>query len=189
MLEFVTAAALVGCLAAVGVPPLLRASAGLRLKSAAFEVASALRLARSWAIRYSDNAAVKFRTGADGTVTFAVYRDGDGDGVLNRDISSGVDPEVIAPRLLAHLGRDVRFGFPPGPPPRDPSDPRRRLDRLDDPIRFNASDLASFDPLGGSTPGSVYVTDSRDRLLCVRVLGTTGRTRIVVYDSKREVWE
>jgi type II secretory pathway pseudopilin PulG len=189
LLECVTGAALAGLLLTIGLPPLLRASGELRLRAATREITSTLRLARSWAIRHSMNAAVKFRTAADGTVTYALYRDGDGDGVLNRDITAGIDPEVMAPRPLANIGRDVRFGFPPGKPPRDPGDPRRRLDRLEDPIRFNNSDLASFDPIGGSTPGSVYLTDGDDRLACVRVLGTTGRVRVVVYDVAREVWE
>jgi type II secretory pathway pseudopilin PulG len=189
LLELVTATTILGFLAALGIPPLLRASGGLRLNAAAREICSSLRLARSWAIRQSTNAAIKFRTGADGRVTYALYRDGDGDGVLNRDIDAGVDPEVAAPRPLAHLGNEIHFGFPPGKPPRDPGDPRRRLDRLDDPIRFNASDLASFDPIGGATPGSVYLTDGRDRLAVVRVTGLTGRARVMVYDPIREVWE
>ena len=120
---------------------------------------------------------------ADGGVEWSLYRDGDGDGVLSQDIESGVDPRVGPARQLAHLGRQVRFGFPPGPPPRDPGDPRRRLDRLDDPIRFNRSDLASFDPLGGATPGSIYLTDGRHQLAAVRVLGVTGRVRVLVYDA------
>lgn len=186
--ELTVAAIVLGILATLGIPPLLRASGALRLRAAASEITGTLRLARSWAIRHSTNAAVKFRTTPRGTVTYALYRDGDGDGVLNRDITSGVDPEVAPPRPLANLGADIRFGFPPGPPPRDPGDPGRRLARLGDPIRFNSSDLASFDPIGGATPGSVYLTDSHDRLACVRVLGTTGRTRVLLYDPVREVW-
>lgn len=188
LLELLTVVTLVGLLVTLGVPPLLRASGALRLRLAANEVVSALHAARSWAVRYSANAAVKFRTTAQGTTTYALYRDGNGDGVLNRDIAAGIDPEVLAPRPLAHLGRDVRFGFPPGSPPPDPGNPGVRLDRLSDPIRFNTSDLASFNPMGGATPGTVYLTDSGERLVCVRVLGTTGRTRVLVYDAKSESW-
>lgn len=186
--EFTITAIVLGILATLGIPPLVRASGALRLRAAASEITTTLRLARSWAIRHSMNAAVKFRTTPDGTVTYALYRDGDGNGVLNRDITRGVDPEVVPPRPLANFGADIRFGFPPGRAPRDPGDPGRRLDRLTDPIRFNASDLASFDPIGGATPGSVYLTDSHDRLACVRVLGSTGRTRVLLYDAEREEW-
>ena len=68
-------------------------------------------------MRHDANVAVKFRTAADGAVTFTLYRDGDGNGVLNRDIDSGVDPQVEPPRRLSNLGRGFGFGFPPGPPP------------------------------------------------------------------------
>jgi hypothetical protein len=82
----------------------------------------------------------------------------------------------------------VRFGFPPGRPPRDPADPRRRLDRLDDPIRFNRSDIASFGPLTGSTPGSVFVTDGARHLAVVRVASATARARILRYEPEGETW-
>ena len=114
--------------------------------------------------------------------------DGDCDGVLTADIDSGIDPAVSPPRQLAHFGSFARFGFPPGPAPRDPGDPGRRLDRLDDPIRFNRSDIASFNHLGGSTPGSLYLTDGRYLLSVVRVFGRTGKVKIMRYDQETEKW-
>ena len=140
-------------LAATGVPPLLDWSSGLRVDLAAGEMLGVMHQARGYAARYNVKVAVKFRTEPGGIVTHALYRDGDGDGVRSADIASGADPEVRPPRRLAYFGRRVRFGFPRGRAPRDPSDPRRRLDRLEDPIRFNRSDLASFGPRGTSTPG------------------------------------
>ena len=112
----------------IGAPPLLRISGDLRLHLAAQELVGALRLARSWAVRHDANVAVKFRTAPDGTVTFTLYRDGNGNGVLNREIDSGVDPQVEPARRLSALGRGVRFGFPPGPPPPDPGSPGQPLD-------------------------------------------------------------
>ena len=188
IVELVVSLAVMGLVLILGAPPLLRTSADLRLHLAAQDLVSVLRLSRSYAIRHSANVAVKFRTGGDGTVTFTLYRDGDGDGVLNRDIDTGVDPQVTPPRRLAHLGRGFGFGFPPGPPPMDPSSPRQPMDRLDDPIRFNQSDLASFDPLGTATPGSLYLTDRRSLLAAVRVTSRTGRIRVLRYDSRARAW-
>ena len=87
------------------------------------------------------------------------------------------------------MGSYAHFGFPPGPAPRDPGNPSSRLDRLDDPIRFNRSDIASFDQLGTSTPGSLYLTDGRALLSVVRLFGRTGKVKILRYDSKTEKWE
>jgi hypothetical protein len=151
-------------------------------------VASALRQARSEAAKRGVKVGLKFRVAADGSVSFTVYRDGDGDGLSTRDIDAGVDPPLAPPRRLEHTGADVRFGFPPGPAPRDPGDPTRRLENLDDPIRFNVSDIASFDPLGTSTPGSAYLTDSRRHLMAVRLFGRTGKVKILAYDPESETW-
>ncbi len=180
---------LLGMLLAIGAPDLLRLSARHRVTSAAAELAATLHLARATAYRLSTNVGVKFRTDAHGRVTFTLYRDGDGDGVLTVDIESGEDPPVGPTRRLNNLGPGVGFGFPPPPAPTDPADPGQRLENLHDPIRFNRSDIASFDSLGASTPGSLYVSDRRSEIAVVRVLGRTGRIRILVYDREREVWE
>lgn len=169
-------------------PPLVHAAAGLQVRLAAAEVGSALRLARAFSIRHAEHVGVKFRTAPDGSVSWALYLDGDFDGVRTDDIDSGVDPLVAPARRLAHFGRRIRFGFPPGTPPRDPSDPRRRLDRLEDPIRFNRSDICSFGPLGGSTPGSIYVTDGAHHLAVARVTNATSRLRVMTYDRVRDRW-
>jgi len=186
LIELLVVLAVCGIGAAIGVPPLLRATARLRLELAAGEVAGALHRARSTAIRHSANVAVRFRV-AGSDVSFALYRDGDGDGVLNRDIDAGVDPEVAPPRRLEHVGGDVRFGLP-SRPVRDPGDPRAWLENPADPVRFNRSDLASFSPLGGSTPGSLYLTDGAEGVAAVRVAGRTGRIRVLRYDFASEAW-
>ena len=169
-------------------PRILAWSSGLEVRLAAWELVSTLRLARSSAIRLGGNVGVKFRTAADGRVSFTLYEDGDGDGVRTPDINSGVDPRVGLPRELRHFGNRVRLGFPRGIQPRDPGNPRRRLGRLWDPVRFNRSDLASFGPLGGSTPGSLYLTDGHHHLIAVRVFGRTGKVKILRYDTHAETW-
>lgn len=177
-----------GLLLTVAVPPLLHWSARLRARAAAGEVAGAMRRARSEAARRGVRVGLKFRTADGGAVSYTLYRDGDGDGLSTRDIDEGVDPALGPARRLAHLGADVRFGFPPGRAPRDPSDPTHRLGNLDDPVRFNLSDIASFDPLGTSTPGSVYLTDGRVHLMAVRLFGRTGKVKILAYDRATETW-
>lgn len=180
---------LLGLLISLVTPDLIRLSARQRVIAAAAELAGTLHLARATAYRLSTNVGVKFRTDTKGQVTFTLYRDGDGDGVLTADIESGEDPPVGPIRRLNHLGPGVGFGFPPPPAPTDPADPGQRLEDLHDPIRFNRSDIASFDSLGASTPGSLYVSDRKSEIAVVRVLGRTGRIRILVYDREREIWE
>lgn len=179
--------AIASILALIAVPPLLRASSMHRMRMAASELASSMRLARAYAVRHSAKVGLRFDPDGEGKVTWTLYRDGDGDGVLSRDVADGTDPVVKTGRLR-RLGAGARFGFPAGPPPRDPGDPSRRLDRLDDPLRFNRSDMASFGPLGTATPGTAYLTDGRE-LVAVRVTHVTGRVRILAYDPEAERWE
>lgn len=170
--------------------PLLRGeSRALEGKLAADELASIFAMARSTALRDNVNVAVRFVVKRRGRVEFALYRDGDGDGVRNADIAKGVDPRISPFHRLRHFGSAVRFGFPPGMRPAAPGDPSRRLSRLDDPIRFNRSDLASFSPLGGATPGSLYFTAGRRELWVVRLLGRTGRVRVLHYDPASRRWK
>lgn len=189
LIEITIVLALIGLASAMTVPDLLRTTARQRVLLGASELAGALQLARHTAVKMSANVGVKFRTAEDGSVTFTLHRDGDGDGVLNADIDSGADPAIGLPRRLTSLGPRVGFGFPPPPAPFDPGDPHRRLTRLDDPIRFNQSDIASFSSLGAATPGTLYVTDHRHELAAVRVFNRTGRVRILVYDRDHERWQ
>jgi len=186
LIELVLVLALIALIAGLTLPLISSGATAIELDLASAEVVSALRLSRATSIRLGVKVGIKFREQEAGVFTFSMYRDGDGDGVRTRDIDSGVDPPIGPPRNLHHLGRRARLGFPLGPAPRDPGNPRRRLPP--DPVRFNRSDLASFSPLGGSTPGSIYLTDGRSRLRAVRVFGRTGKVRILRYDVRSETW-
>ena len=185
--ELAVIVALLGIATAILVPPFLSWTAGVRLDLAANELSGTFRLARAYAIKHNTNVGLKFYPG-ESVVRYGLYRDDDGDGVRTDDIRSGIDPEVMPVRDLIHLGRQVSFGFPAGLNPRDPNDPRRRLGRLHDPVRFNRSDIASFSPLGVSTPGTIYLTDGR-HLLAVRVNNRRGRVRIMRYLRDQDVWD
>jgi len=187
LIEMLTVMAILAILSALTMPAILDLAGGLKLRLAAQRVAGTLRAARSYAVRHNAKVAVKFHTEEDPT-TFALYRDGDRDGVRNTDIADGTDPMVWAKRRLNYLPGDVRIGFPPGRPPREPGDPRRRMKRRDDPVRFNRSDLASFSPTGTATPGSVYLTDARHRLAVVRVNNVSGKVTVLVYDQEKDAW-
>jgi type II secretory pathway pseudopilin PulG len=189
LVELTVVLAIFILLLAMSAPPILRISGELRLRLAAEEVVAAMRLARATAVRHCANVALKFRPRSDGRSTWALYRDGDGDGVLSKDIDKGIDPQIAPPARLEQIGDRVRFGFPPGRPARDPGDPASWLRRGDDPIRFNSSDLASFGPLGTATPGTVYLTDGSGALAAVRVMGRTGKVKVIVYDFDEEVWK
>ena len=187
LVELIVISCLISIAAAITIPWLFQWGLGLQVRMAAQQVAGTFQLARLHAIRHETNVAVKFRTD-DGIVTFGLYRDGDGDGVRNRDIDAGIDPQLLAPRRLDYLNRRVGFGFPAGDAPVEISNHRRRIKRMMDPIRFNTSDLATFDPLGTATPGTVYLSDGLYHLIAVRVSPQSAKTCLWRYDPSIERW-
>jgi prepilin-type N-terminal cleavage/methylation domain-containing protein len=189
LVELLVTLSILALLVLLAAPALTRSASGYSTRLAAQEVQSAMRAARAYAQRHATRVGVKFHVDDEsGSVSWALYRDGDGDGVRTKDIESGIDPLASPFTTLAHFGRRVRFGFPAGEPPRDPSRPHRQITRLDDPIRFNRSDIASFSPLEGSTPGSVYITDGAHHLICVRLQNRSGRARLLIYDRQSREW-
>jgi prepilin-type N-terminal cleavage/methylation domain-containing protein len=186
LLELLVVLAIAFLVLGIGVPKLLRASARLLVSMAAHEVAAALQHTRIRAVRLNAHVALRL-TRRDGRIHWAIYADGDGDGVRTRDIRRGVDPQLRAPLPLRRLGASVRPGFPDGRLPRNPNG-RGRLHRRKDPLRFGRSDLVSFGPLGTCTSGSLYMTDGARWTAAVRVYGTTGKIRVIVYDPETETW-
>jgi hypothetical protein len=144
------------------------------------------RMARMTAIATGREAAVKVQIFSSG-YRLGVYRDGNGDGVRTKEIEKGIDP----PARGSHGWDrgDVRIGILHGVRVPDPSDPTRPLSGIDDPVRFNRSDICSFSPLGECTPGSLYLTDGRSRMAVVRVYNRTGRIRVLYFTAGSRRWE
>ncbi len=159
--------------------------AALAVRSAAAELASAFFRARAYALTRGVAVALKFRKDG-GRWEWALYRDGNGNGVRTAEIASGIDRSLAL--AIGWPRSDVRPGILKGTPVPDPSSPGRRLDRLDDPIRFNNSDICSFSPLGESTPGSVFLWDGRDRMAVLRVFGRTAKIRTLYYLRGEKSW-
>jgi Tfp pilus assembly protein FimT len=154
------------------------------IRSAAAEVGAALYRARMYAITQGVNVGLKYRL-RDGRIEWALYGDGNGNGVRTAEIVSGVDRPIGI--LVIWSRNDVRPAIMTGAVVPDP-DGSGRLTNLDDPIRFNRSDICSFSPLGECTPGSIYLWDGGDRMAVVRVYGRTGKIRTLYYRRGEREW-
>jgi hypothetical protein len=167
-------------------PGLFELSATQSVRSGAGEVRAVLFEARALALSRGRYVGVKFRKNGD-RYEWALYGDGNGNGIRTAEITKGVDPPLgIAIRWSRN---DVLPGILKGSPVPDPGNPGSKLDRLDDPIRFNDSDICSYSPIGESTPGSIYLWDGRDRMAVVRVLGQTGKVRTLYYRRGEKEWK
>src|SRR6185436_2024995 len=144
-------------LSAVAVPQYLAGIDDFRASGAARYVSARFQRARMEAVMRSTPVALQFAQTPDG-YRYAVYLDGNGNGVLTSDIASGVDRQINAAEQLRDRFAGVDFGAVPGLPPIDPGGTAPGTD----PIRLGAGSLASFTPLGSSSSGTVYIRGRRN---------------------------
>ena len=182
--EMLTVIAIVGILAAAAVPSWLSLRRRTAVRAAAAEIRMIFHETRSRAIARAANAGLRF-TRSGSQWQFAVYDDGDDDGVRNDDIASLVDRCVKPPRYL-FLQQLVSIGLLPQEI-RDPDGDRLRP--TDSPIQFGRSSICSFSPMGSSTSGTIYLTDDAGSLYAVRVYGVSAKIRLLRYDGAGKRWE
>ena len=150
LIEVLAVVTLIAILAAAAVPLAHNSVDRSRTAGAASYVASRLMLARFEAVKRSTFVAVQFVQKPDG-YWFRTYADGNGNGVLARDISRGVDPPIGTDERLDRQFPGVTLGICPGVTPVVPGDPFNTAD----PIQIGQSTLMSFSPDGSSTAGTI----------------------------------
>jgi hypothetical protein len=114
-----------------------------------------------------------------------LFVDGDGDGVLQRDIDLGTDPQLAPGEFIDSHARDVSLRINQ---PIVDAGGTSDLSPGDDPLRIGATALLSFSPFGGATAGTLYVAARRGPQMAIRVFGGTGRIRIMTFDAHARQW-
>jgi type II secretory pathway pseudopilin PulG len=183
LIELLVSVALLMIGSAIAIPLAHAALDRARTGAAARYVASLAVTARFEAAKRSANVAVRFLE-ESGDYTIGTYVDGNGNGVLSRDIGGGIDTSIGPGYRLQDHFPDATFGIWPGVTAIDGTEP---LDPAD-PIQLGASTLLSFSPIGSATAGTVYVRGPHLNQFAVRVLGATGRTRVLRYDFADRTW-
>lgn len=116
---------------------------------------------------------------------FQLFADGNGNGVLQRDIDRGLDPPLTPLQWLDDQARDVTLRV--NQPVTDVSG-SATLNAGDDPLRIGNTSLLTFSPLGSATNGTLYVAASRGPQMAIRVFGATGRVRVLMFDAQSRQW-
>lgn len=184
VLELLVALSLAALLCGVGMPALLAARDDVRADGATDLLVSQLHAARLDALRRNAQVAVRFEAEGDDWL-LAVYVDGNANGVLAADITSGADTLLRPRERISQHFPSVQFGFEEGVPDIDGVSSATNPD----PIRFGRSRMASFSPSGTSSSGTVYLHGGGHRQTAVRVLGGTGRIRSLVFNARTGAWE
>ncbi len=146
-------------------------------------VVGQMTLARSQAARHGAAVGIRFEENA-GDFHLSKYIDGDGDGIRTRDIADGVDQPLESVHALSDHYPAVRIGFADSVPPIDGA----LRGSGSDPVRFGPGDILTFGPVGTATSGTVYLAGPGQRQYAVRVLGTTGRLRVMRFDQRSRRW-
>lgn len=184
IIELITVVSIIAIVLLVSIPAFASMRRQMAVRAASAELRSIFHLARSRAIARGRNCGLKFLE-IDGEWKFAIYDDGDRDGVRNDDIKKGVDTLFREPRSVFPHSRIVTIGLL-GIPMKDPDGDKLRIDSS--PVAFNRSAICSFSPIGEATPGTIYLTDQGRNLWAVRVLGVTARVRMLRYDRGTGRW-
>lgn len=181
LIDLLIVLALVVTLASMAVPVAAQAIDTGRARHAAGFVAARLRLARMQAVQRTRFVAAVFQQTGD-RWRFSICEDGNRNGMRTVDILSGADPCIEGPYDIEDMFPGARVDVEAtlaGPEGSAASD---------DPVRFGASNIASFSPAGSCTAGTLYLRSKRGVQFAVRVGGVTGRTRILRYDPGSGNW-
>jgi type II secretory pathway pseudopilin PulG len=183
---FVELLFVIGIAATVGgaaVPQVAGSIEAYRAAGAAHYLSGRMQRARMEAVSRSAEVALRFTVDASG-YSFAMYLDGNRNGVLTRDISRGADPALGAPERLTDNFQSVDFGVLPGLPPVDPGGAPPGVD----PLKLGASNIVAFSPMGTSSTGSVYILGRGGNQYVIRVYGETGKTRVLKFNRSLNQW-
>lgn len=184
VLEMVAVVAIIGLVAMSAMPSFAAYRRHLSLYAEADQMRTILRAARSRAIARNANAGVRFaQKGADWT--FALYDDGDGDGIRSDDIASGVDRCYAAPTVLMpqfHIATIALLPVAITDPDGDKMLPTASA------VQFGKSATCSFSPTGSGTPGTVYITNAAGEIYAIRVYGGSGKVRVLRYAASIKKW-
>jgi type II secretory pathway pseudopilin PulG len=169
LIELLFALGLLLVLAAMTLPQVLAGVDRSRTHAAARYLAGRMALARAQAVARAATVALRFS--ADGpAVVIAEYVDGNRNGVRSSDIASGVDRMLAPPASLAAIFPGVAIAPAPGG---------------GGAVQVGASGIVSFTPAGTATSGTISIKGRQGSQFAVRVLGATGRTRVLRYEVQR----
>jgi len=147
-------------------------------------LAGQLQRARLESLKRARSVAVRIEMTGERTA-LRLFADGNGNGVLQRDIDRGVDLPLTPQVWLEDEARDVSLRIN-----QDVTEisGAAMLAPGDDPLRIGNTSLLAFSPVGGATSGTLYVAAQRGPQMAIRVFGATGRVRVLMFDARTRQW-
>ncbi len=170
-------------LGAIAAPQLLASVEDVRAAGAVRYIATKLEQTRMEAIARGADVGWQF-VGSGNGYSYTAYLDGNHNGIRSRDIQRGIDLPITAAEHLTNQFNGVDFGVVPELPAIEPGG----TPPGSDPIKLGPGDLLTFTALGTSSSGSLYVRGRGGMQYVIRILGETGRVRILKFDARLNTW-
>ncbi|MEO8520280.1 MAG: hypothetical protein ABI603_02890 [Acidobacteriota bacterium] len=181
VVELLFALSLAAVIAGMSVAMGAAAADELRTAAAARYVAGLVLGNRMDSLKRARSVALRFEADAADYV-FQAYLDTNGNGVRTTEIRSGEDEALGPVRRLSDNFRDVHFGLRADVPDADGV-----RGGGTDGVRIGVARLLVTSPDGTATSGTLYVR-GRHAQYAVRVLGATGRTRVLKFEPGAGTW-
>ena len=179
LVELLFTISLLATITAMAIPLTSDAVDELRTANAVRYLEGRIMNARMEAVKRSAAVALRFEP-AEPDYIYATYVDANGNGVRTADIGRGVDWLLASAERLGDKFPGVVFGVQVGVPDLEGS-------YGSEGVRIGAARILTMTPMGTATSGTLYVK-GRGRQYAVRVLGATGRTRVLRYDTGVQQW-
>lgn len=184
LIDVVVAAALCLMMGAVAVPVIGGTLDRERTIIGARYLAGHLQRARLDALKRARSVAVRLEL-VGGRTQVRSYADGNGNGVLQRDIDRGVDVALTRLEWLDDQARDISLRINQRVSDVSGS---TTLEPGADPLRIGNTALVTFSPFGSATNGTLYVAAQRGPQMAIRIFGATGRVRVLMFDAQARQW-
>jgi hypothetical protein len=184
LIDIIVATTLSVTLAAIAVPVVGGTLERERVVVGAQYLAGQLQRARLESLKRARAVAVRLEI-VDDRTRFQLFADGNGNGVLQRDIDRNIDTPLAPAEWLDDQVREICLRLNqdvteiPGSTTIGPGD---------DPLRIGSTSLLSFTPVGSATSGTLYVAAPRGPQMAIRVFGATGRIRVLMFDARMRQW-
>jgi hypothetical protein len=180
-LEVVFALAVMATVTATSIAWVGGAIDDMRTGMAARYVAAKIGATRLDAVRRSSAVALRFEPSGN-DYRFAPYVDGNANGVRSAEIRDGVDPVLGPFERLQDRFAGVRFELGPDLPDAD-----GLAGTGLDGVRIGTARILTMSSDGTATSGTLYIRGRRTQY-AVRILGVSGRTRMLQYSSRDRTW-
>ena len=181
MIEILFTMALAATILSMAIPSSQDAVDTIRTAAAARYLATRLAEARISAIMRSTCIGLRFEV--DGTdYRYLPYGDANGNGVRSADIAAGIDKPIGSREKLGDKFPGVALGLMNGYPDADGVGGTGA-----DGVRIGTARIETMSPDGTATAGTLYLHGRRSQF-AVRILGTTGRVRVLEYRAEARAW-